>query len=74
MGCPSLFVGVNHKPLLGLYSPKKALTDIENPRLCKLVERAIRFCFDAFHVKGKENSTLDALSQFPSPDDEAGVS
>ena len=43
MGCPALFVGVDHKPLLGLYSPRKALAYIENAMLCKLVERATRF-------------------------------
>ena len=43
MGCPFLYVGVDHKPLLGLYSTGKALADIPNSRLCNLVERATRF-------------------------------
>ena len=70
MGCPAVFMEINHKLLLGLYSPGKALSDIENSRLCKLVERAMRFRF----VKGKENSTPDAFSQFPSEEEEAAVS
>ena len=73
MGCPALYVGVNHKPLLGLYSPKKALVDIANSRLCNLVEKATRFRFDAFHVKGKENLTPNALSHFPTEALEVGI-
>ena len=66
MGCPFLYVGVDHKPLLGLYSSGKALADIPNSRLCNLVEKATRFRFEAFHMKGTENSTPDALSRYPS--------
>ena len=62
MGCPLLFVGPDHEPLLGLYSLKKALADIDNPRLRKLIERATQFRFEAFYVKGIKNSTPDALS------------
>ena len=66
MGCPALYVGVDHKPLLGLYSSGKALADISNSRLPNLVEKATRFRFHAFYVKGAENSTPDALSRYPS--------
>ena len=37
MGCPKLYVGVDHKPLLGIYSPTRGLADIDNPRLRNLV-------------------------------------
>ena len=65
MGCPSLYVGVDHKPLLGIYLPKKALADIDNLRLRNLAEKATRYRFNTFHVKGTENSTPDALSWYP---------
>ena len=56
MGCPKLFVGVDHKPLLGIYAPAKPLSYFDNPMLRNLAEKAIRYRFSTFHVKGKENS------------------
>ena len=42
MGCSQLYVGVDHKPLQGIYSPKRDLTDIDNPRMRRLAEKATR--------------------------------
>ena len=40
MGTRKLLVGVDHKPLVGIYSEEKSLADIENPRLRNLAEKA----------------------------------
>lgn len=64
MGCPNLYVGVDHKPLLGVYSPTKALADIENPRLRNLAEKATRYRFTTFHVKGAEKNLPDTMSRY----------
>ena len=65
MGCQDLYVGVDHKPLLGIYAEGKALTDIGNPRLRNLAEKASRYRFTTFHVKGKDNNLPDSMSRFP---------
>ena len=64
MGCPELYVGVDHKTLLGIYSPKRGLADIDNPRLRNLAKKATRYKFQTFHIKRTENSTPDALSRY----------
>ena len=64
-GCHDLWVGVDHKPLLGIYRPDRALADIDNPRLRRLAERACRFKFTAVHVRGKDNNIADEMSRHP---------
>ena len=64
-GCNNLWVGVDHKPLLGLYSPDKALADIDNARLRRLVEKAVEYRFTAFHIPGVKNLIADGLSRAP---------
>ena len=64
-GCQDLEIGVDHKPLLGLYNPERPLADIENARLRRLVEKAVQYRFTAFHVPGKDNLIADGLSRSP---------
>ncbi len=64
-GCLNLWVRVDHKPLLGLYSPDKALADIENHRLRRVVEKAAQYKFTAFHVPGTKNLIADGMSRAP---------
>ena len=64
-GCQNLSVGVDHKPLLGLYSPTKGLADIENNRLRRLVEKATQYRFAVFHIPGARNLIADGLSRSP---------
>jgi hypothetical protein len=61
MGCLDLVVGVDHKPLVGLYSEEKALADIQNPRLRNLAEKAGRYRFTTFHIPGVSNSIPDSM-------------
>jgi hypothetical protein len=65
MGATDLVVGVDHKPLVGLYSEDKALADIDNPRLRNLAEKASRFWFTTFHIPGVMNNIPDSLSRYP---------
>ena len=43
LGCKSLFIATDHKPLLGVFN--KQLEDIEKPRLLFLVEKTLWFKF-----------------------------
>ena len=63
MGCPELCVDVDHKPLLGIYSTKNGLADIDNPRLRNLAEKVTRYRFHTFNVK-----ELKTPNQMPSLD------
>ena len=58
-------MGVDHKPLLGLYRPDRALADITNNRLRRLVEKATQYNFTAFHIPGSRNLVADGLSRVP---------
>ena len=44
------YIGVDHKPLLGIYHPDRALGDIGNNRLRNLAEKAARYRFTTFHI------------------------
>ena len=64
LGCPTLVVAVDHKPLLKLLGDRH-LEDIENPRLQNLKEKTLRYRFTLVHVPGKLHSTPDATSRNP---------
>ena len=64
LGCKSLHVFVDHKPLLGLLG-KKRLEDIDNVRLGRLAEKISSWTFTLFHISGKKNVGPDVLSRFP---------
>ena len=57
LGCPSLLVAVDHKPLLKIFSDQ-ALENIKNPRLFNFKE-TIK------HVPGSLHTGPDAASRFP---------
>ena len=62
LGCPTLIVAVDHKPLLKLLGDKN-LEDIENPRLLNFKEKTRRYSL--VHVPCKDHSTPDATSRHP---------
>ena len=64
MGCESLVVAVDHKPLLGVLGDK-CLEDIDNSRLENLKEKTLRFRFNIIHVPGVKNKVADATSRYP---------
>ena len=67
-GLPTFQVWTDHRPLLGIF--KQCLTQIDNPRLLRMWEKLMPYCFTTKWVPGKDHKIADALSRFPvfSPD------
>ena len=73
LGAPSLFLAVDHKPLLKILGDKN-LQDIDNPRLKNLKEKTLRYRFKCVHVPGKDHKGADFTSRNPtSPSDHMHV-
>ena len=64
LGCKSLTVVTDHKPLLGILKDKD-LSDIKNPRILNLKEKTFGFDFKIQHSPGKWNRAADAMSRNP---------
>ena len=54
-GCDKLLVGVDHKPLLGLFHGK-LLEDIDNMRLRRLVEKTYGWSFKVVNIPGRKHA------------------
>ena len=65
LGCKSLIVVSDHKPLLGIFN-NRTLTDIDNPRICRLKEKTLSYNFKIQYNPGKWNRGADAFSRNPS--------
>ena len=66
-GCPNLYIGVDHKPLLAFFrEDPKPLDQIVNKRLRKYVSEINMLRFKIFHIAGAKNYLSDKGSQFPS--------
>ena len=61
-GCDRLFVGLDHKPLLG-FLPGKQLENIDNMRLRRLVEKTYGWSFKVVHIPGRKHAAPDAMSR-----------
>ena len=64
LGAPSLYLAVDHKPLLKILGDK-LLQDIDNPRLQNLKEKTLRYRFSCVHVPGKDHKGADFTSRNP---------
>ena len=64
LGCPTLIVGVDHKPLLRIFRDR-ALDDIDNTRLWNLKEQTLRYRFQVTHISGIKHKAADATSRHP---------
>ena len=64
LGCASLTVATDHKPLLKVLGDRQ-LCEMENPRLTNLKEKAMYFRFDIVHVPGRFHKGPDAMSRMP---------
>ena len=64
LGCPTLIVRVDHKPLLRIFRDR-ALDDIDNTRLRNLKERTLRYRFQVTHIPGIKHKAADATSRHP---------
>ena len=72
MGCKNLVLVTDHKPLVQILSDK-ALDQISNPRIFRLKQRTLPWCFDVAYLPGKTNAAADATSQHPSPNSQHEV-
>ena len=64
LGAPSLFLAVDHMPLLKILGDKN-LQDIDNPRLQNLKEKTLRYRFKCVHVPGRDHKGADFTSRNP---------
>ena len=64
LGCPHLYVGTDHKPLLGLLSADTSLEKVDNPRLVRLKEKTLGWVFTTIYNPGKQLGGTDALSRY----------
>ena len=64
LGCDTLIIAVDHKPLLKIFGDR-SLEDIPNARLRNLEERTLRYKFQMEHVPGIRNKAADAVSRHP---------
>ncbi|XP_068205366.1 uncharacterized protein [Palaemon carinicauda] len=64
LGCPSLFIAVDPKPLLKVFDDR-SFEDISNARLRNLKEKTLRYCFEMVHVPGTKHKAADTLSRHP---------
>ena len=62
-GAPFFNVMTDHKPLEGIF--KKDLFDIGNPRLQRIREKLLEYCFTVTWVPGRSHLITDALSRAP---------
>ena len=63
LGCPDLVIGVDHKPLLGIFNDKP-LDAIDNRRLRNLKEHTLGWRFRMVYIPGKQHGGPDALSRY----------
>ena len=62
LGCPSLYVATDHKPLLGIFNDR-ALDTIKNPRLVRLKQRTLWWRFSLIYVPGCRQAAADMMSR-----------
>lgn len=63
LGCPHLYVGTDHKPLLGILNDA-TLDSMDNPRIIRLKEKTMGWKFPVIYIPGKEIGGTDALSRY----------
>ena len=64
LGCPTLIVGVDHKPLLRIFRDR-APDDIDNTHLWNLKERTLHYHFQVTHIPVIKHKAVDATSRHP---------
>jgi hypothetical protein len=64
--CIKFVLQTDHKPLLALLSPQRALDDIP-PRIQRMRIRLMHFNYSVEYLPGSQLYTADALSRFPLP-------
>ncbi len=67
LGCKSLTIAVDHRPLLKIFGDR-SLDEISNTRLRNLKEKTLRYSFNMVHIPGVKNKVSDTLSRYPTGD------
>ena len=67
LGCKTLFITTDHKPLLGILKDRD-LNSIQNSRILNLKQRLMPFYFTTTYNPGKWQRGPDALSRYPCKD------
>ena len=69
INAPQIIVCTDHSPLKGLF--RKDLSEIDNPRIIKVLEKTLHYNVEIQHVPGKDNAGADALSRMGCSDTSA---
>ena len=64
LGCSTLIVATDHKPLIKVLDDK-SLDTLQNQRLFRLKQKTLMWQFDIIYVPGKSNHAADAASRHP---------
>ena len=64
LGCDTLILAVDHKPLLKIVG-NRSLEDIPNSRLRNLKEKTLRYKFKTVHIPGIKHRAADCVSRHP---------
>ena len=72
LGCKQLIVVTDHEPLVGIFGDKE-LNQITNPRIFRLKQRTLPWCFDIAYLPGDTNSAADAVSRKPTEKSEQAI-
>ena len=64
LGCRTLVLAVDHKPLLKILGDRE-LGEIDNPRILNFKEKTLRWNFKVVHVPGVLHKIADATSRSP---------
>lgn len=64
LGCSKLLITTDHKPLVKILG-NQSLDAITNPRLFRLKQRTLMWCYDIVHVPGVSIPAADATSRYP---------
>ena len=64
LGCKTLILAVDHKPLLKILGDRE-LAEIDNPRILNFKEKTLRWSFKVVHVPGVLHKIADATSRSP---------
>jgi hypothetical protein len=72
----SIVIRTDHKPLLGIFDPKKPIPNVISPRMLRWALFLSSYDYDLIYTEGQKIGNADALSRWPTPegksnDDEA---